>query len=197
MSLAELTPTQRELQQQHIERRLRIAASARTDRPINLKFKNGVVPEIAVDKSNKTCEYIQPIEIINETAPVILRRNWLFVSSAQHRINKTPPGFVSHIKKIVALQFGVSLEDIDDDRRSPSLVIPRHVAIYLAKTLTLHSYPEIGRKFGHRNHATIWHAADKMPIRMKADAILCQAVAELQDRFEREISEWRLESQKP
>jgi chromosomal replication initiator protein len=47
-------------------------------------------------------------------------------------------------------------------RRSRSIARPRQIAMYLAKNLTTSSYPEIGRKFGGRDHTTIMHAVKKI-----------------------------------
>ncbi len=47
-------------------------------------------------------------------------------------------------------------------RRARSIARPRQIAMYLAKNLTTSSYPEIGRKFGGRDHTTIMHAVKKV-----------------------------------
>mgnify|MGYP003330593589 FL=1 len=47
-------------------------------------------------------------------------------------------------------------------RRARSIARPRQIAMYLAKNLTTSSYPEIGRKFGGRDHTTIMHAVKKI-----------------------------------
>src|SRR5581483_1850435 len=65
-----------------------------------------------------------------------------------------PPTFIS-IKAIirhVAHYYRVDPLDIVSARRTNYIVIPRHVAMYIAKTLTPHSLPEIGRRFGGRDH---------------------------------------------
>jgi chromosomal replication initiator protein len=47
-------------------------------------------------------------------------------------------------------------------RRTANVVRPRQIAMYLAKTLTLRSLPEIGRRFGGRDHTTVLHAVRKI-----------------------------------
>ena len=52
--------------------------------------------------------------------------------------------------------------DMFSARRARSIARPRQIAMYLAKNLTTSSYPEIGRKFGGRDHTTIMHAVKKI-----------------------------------
>jgi len=69
---------------------------------------------------------------------------------------------VDEIQKAVATHFGVTTTDICSKRRTQSVVRPRHVAMYLAKVLTTRSLPDIGRRFGGRDHSTVIHAVNKM-----------------------------------
>ncbi len=52
--------------------------------------------------------------------------------------------------------------DILSSRRTATVVKPRQVAMYLSKALTLRSLPEIGRRFGGRDHTTVLHAVRKI-----------------------------------
>jgi len=63
---------------------------------------------------------------------------------------------------VVARQYNVSRSDLLSSRRTANVVRPRQVAMYLAKTLTLRSLPEIGRRFGGRDHTTVLHAVRKI-----------------------------------
>ncbi len=65
---------------------------------------------------------------------------------------------VSNIQKTVAEYFGLRLTDLLSMSRSRSLARPRQMAMALAKELTEHSLPEIGRAFGGRDHTTVLHA---------------------------------------
>ena len=69
---------------------------------------------------------------------------------------------VDEIQKAVAAHFGVTTTDICSKRRTQSVVRPRHVAMYLAKVLTTRSLPDIGRRFGGRDHSTVIHAVNKI-----------------------------------
>ena len=72
-----------------------------------------------------------------------------------------PPALVD-ILKAVAKSFNVKRYDMMSARRTADLVLPRQVFCYLAKKLTLHSLPAIGRVLGSRNHTTILYSARKM-----------------------------------
>jgi chromosomal replication initiator protein len=69
---------------------------------------------------------------------------------------------IEDIQRIVARQYNVSRADLLSSRRTANVVRPRQVAMYLAKILTLRSLPEIGRRFGGRDHTTVLHAVRKI-----------------------------------
>ena len=69
---------------------------------------------------------------------------------------------IEDIQRIVARQYNVSRSDLLSSRRTANVVRPRQVAMYLAKVLTLRSLPEIGRRFGGRDHTTVLHAVRKI-----------------------------------
>jgi chromosomal replication initiator protein len=69
---------------------------------------------------------------------------------------------IEDIQKVVARQYNVSRADLLSSRRTANVVRPRQVAMYLAKILTLRSLPEIGRRFGGRDHTTVLHAVRKI-----------------------------------
>ena len=69
---------------------------------------------------------------------------------------------IEEIQKQVASHFNVRISDMHSARRARSVARPRQVAMYLAKQLTSRSLPEIGRKFGGRDHTTVMHAVRKV-----------------------------------
>jgi len=69
---------------------------------------------------------------------------------------------IEEIQKRVAQHFNVRVSDMHSARRARSVARPRQVAMYLAKQLTSRSLPEIGRKFGGRDHTTVMHAVRKI-----------------------------------
>jgi chromosomal replication initiator protein len=69
---------------------------------------------------------------------------------------------IDEIQKKVAEHFNMRVADMSSARRSRSVARPRQVAMYLAKQLTTRSLPEIGRKFGNRDHTTVIHGVNKV-----------------------------------
>ncbi|MDP6774115.1 MAG: helix-turn-helix domain-containing protein, partial [Rhodospirillales bacterium] len=69
---------------------------------------------------------------------------------------------IDEIQKSVAAHFNIRISDMHSARRARSVARPRQVAMYLSKQLTARSLPEIGRKFGGRDHTTVMHAVRKV-----------------------------------
>jgi chromosomal replication initiator protein len=69
---------------------------------------------------------------------------------------------IEDIQRLVANHYNVTRADILSSRRTATVVRPRQIAMYLAKSLTLRSLPEIGRRFGGRDHTTVLHAVRKI-----------------------------------
>ena len=69
---------------------------------------------------------------------------------------------IEEIQKRVAEHFNIRIADMHSARRARAVARPRQVAMYLAKQLTSRSLPEIGRKFGGRDHTTVMHAVRKV-----------------------------------
>ena len=83
---------------------------------------------------------------------------------------------IDDIQKRVAEHFNVKLADMTSPRRQRVIARPRQVAMYLAKVLTVRSLPEIGRKFGGRDHTTVLHAVRTIDKLMKADTGMAEDV---------------------
>ena len=69
---------------------------------------------------------------------------------------------IEDIQKKVAEHYNIRLSDMSSARRARAVARPRQVAMYLSKQLTARSLPEIGRKFGDRDHTTVMHAVRKI-----------------------------------
>jgi chromosomal replication initiator protein len=83
---------------------------------------------------------------------------------------------VEDILRVVAKHYGVSRADLLSSRRTANVVRPRQIAMYLAKTLTLRSLPEIGRRFGGRDHTTVLHAVRKIEGLVQGDKVLAEEI---------------------
>lgn len=86
---------------------------------------------------------------------------------------------IEDILRIVSRHFGVSKGDLLSQRRHRSVVWPRQIGMYLAKQLTHRSLPEIGRRFGNRDHTTVLHAIRKIEGVIAGDAHLRDEIDEL------------------
>ncbi len=91
---------------------------------------------------------------------------------------------IEDIQRIVARQYNVSRSDLLSSRRTANVVRPRQVAMYLAKTLTLRSLPEIGRRFGGRDHTTVLHAVRKIEGLVSKDTTLSDEVESLKRQLQ-------------
>jgi chromosomal replication initiator protein len=69
---------------------------------------------------------------------------------------------IDEIQRKVADYYGLRLADLLSERRAREVARPRQIAMYLAKKLTPRSLPEIGRRFGNRDHTTVMHAVKKV-----------------------------------
>jgi len=92
---------------------------------------------------------------------------------------------IEEIQRIVALRYNVSRGDLISSRRTANVVRPRQIAMYLAKTLTLRSLPEIGRRFGGRDHTTVLHAVRKIESLVGNDGALAEEI----ETIKRELQE--------
>lgn len=69
---------------------------------------------------------------------------------------------IHRIIAAVCQRYDIDRNDLVSARRTMNVVRPRHIAMYLAKMLTLKSFPEIGRQFGGRDHTTVLFAVNKI-----------------------------------
>lgn len=77
---------------------------------------------------------------------------------------------VENIQKVVGDHFGVSVSDIKSKKREKKFVLPRQIALYIARELTEYSFPELGNEFGGRDHTTAMHSYEKVESRLKIDS---------------------------
>jgi chromosomal replication initiator protein len=66
------------------------------------------------------------------------------------------------IQKTVADHFKLKVSDLKSKKRQRALTLPRQIAMYLSRTMTKSSFPEIGTCFGGKDHTTVMHAVKKI-----------------------------------
>jgi chromosomal replication initiator protein len=116
--------------------------------------ENGRELEGAVNRLHQTWQHVRGT-LTPDIAETVIRD--LVQSGGEQRRIK-----IEDILRIVSRHFGVSKGDLLSQRRHRSVVWPRQIGMYLAKQLTARSLPEIGRRFGNRDHTTVLHAIRKI-----------------------------------
>src|SRR5246127_431233 len=86
---------------------------------------------------------------------------------------------IEAIQRAVAEQFGMKVSDLKQKNNSRNVVVPRQIAMYLAKQMTEASLPEIGRQFGGKHHTTVMHSIAKIDEQRRADKDLNRTINKL------------------
>jgi chromosomal replication initiator protein len=89
---------------------------------------------------------------------------------------------IEKIQKLVAEYFQIKVIELKSSKRLKNIVFPRQIAMYICRKLTDHSYPEIGAKFGGKDHSTIIHAIKKIDKKMEEDMYTKSLVEKLIDK---------------
>ncbi len=116
--------------------------------------ENGRELEGAVNRLHQTWQHVRGT-LTPDIAETVIR-DLVHSGGDQRRIK------IEDILRVVSRHFGVSKGDLLSQRRHRSVVWPRQIGMYLAKQLTARSLPEIGRRFGNRDHTTVLHAIRKI-----------------------------------
>jgi chromosomal replication initiator protein len=90
---------------------------------------------------------------------------------------------IEAIQRAVAEQFGMRVADLKQKNNSRNVVVPRQIAMYLAKQMTEASLPEIGRQFGNKHHTTVMHSIAKIDEHRRADKDLHRTLNKLQEQL--------------
>lgn len=158
-----LTPTQRSAVDRHAKFRANIDARA---------YKPKVIPIVCVERAQTV-----PVNVDAAFGPIIKSEEELAFGPAIHKQQPEPKyPSVKQIIRIVGAFYEMSVTDLLSARRTIVIVRPRQVAMYLSKTLTLKSLPEIGRQFGGRDHTTVLHAVRKVEDRVADDDRLADEI---------------------
>jgi chromosomal replication initiation ATPase DnaA len=107
------------------------------------------------------------------TAPVV--KPWFSIIDAEPRAP-----MVEDIKRAGARYFKLANNDLESARRVCTIAYPRHIVMYLAKTLTGKSFPDIGRRLGGRDHTTVIHGVRKIEAAIKTDWKVAYDVAHVE-----------------
>ncbi len=87
---------------------------------------------------------------------------------------------IDAVQRAVAEQFGFSVDRLKEKGNSHPIVVPRQIAMYLARELTQASFPQLGRHFGGKHHTTVMHSIRKIEEQRHADVDLAAVLAKLE-----------------
>ena len=88
---------------------------------------------------------------------------------------------IEAIQRTVAEQFGMRVPELKQKNNSRQIVVPRQIAMYLAKQMTEASLPEIGRQFGGKHHTTVMHSIAKIDEQRRQDKDLNRTINKLME----------------
>jgi chromosomal replication initiator protein len=88
---------------------------------------------------------------------------------------------IEAIQRAVAEQFGMRVAELKQKNNSRAVVVPRQIAMFLAKQMTEASLPEIGRQFGGKHHTTVMHSIAKIDEQRRTDKNLNSTINKLQE----------------
>jgi len=134
----------------------------------NVRELEGALNRIIAHSELVGCDIT--IETVQELLVDLLRANDVRVS-------------IEDIQRKVAEHYNIRVSDLHSPRRSKNIARPRQVAMYLCKILTDKSLPDIGRKFGGRDHTTIIHGIRKIEELLKTDSSIREDVEILKKTF--------------
>jgi len=162
---------QMQLHNEHVQRRLRIAARAHETRPKpqTPPAEEKQEPKIAAVQNSTQPEFNSGPKLAHETEGLLEPSN---APEPELTVVARPVPWLCEINEVVRKFYGVSEMDFASARRLARLVFVRHVAMYLAKELTTRSYPAIARQMGGRDHTTILNGVRKIQGRLLTDARL-------------------------
>src|SRR5579883_1726521 len=112
------------------------------------------------------------VEITLPTAQQCLKQ---FIDTQVRKIT------IEAIQRAVAEQFGMRVAELKQKNNSRQIVVPRQIAMYLAKQMTEASLPEIGRQFGGKHHTTVMHSIGKIDEQRRTDKDLHHMINKLQE----------------
>ena len=112
------------------------------------------------------------VEITLATAQQCLKQ---FIDTQTRKIT------IEAIQRATAESFGMKISELKQKNNSRQIVVPRQIAMYLAKQMTEASLPEIGRQFGGKHHTTVMHSIAKIDEQRRNDKALNSTISKLME----------------
>ena len=174
----EIQPTDFELRLAILETKARQMAKERPGFTLNSEAAHFMAQRIATNTRELEGALTRVVTQSGDGARPVTIENlnvWLadFLRAYDRRVT------IEEIKKKVAENYALKVQDLESPNRSRSIVRPRQIAMYLARLLTPRSYPEIGRRFGNRDHTTVMHAVETIQRLTSIDPTFAEEVEQL------------------
>ena len=83
---------------------------------------------------------------------------------------------IENIQKVIADSYQITVSNLKSSSRAQKYVIPRQIALYIAKELTEYTFTELGNEFGGKDHSTVMHACNKIKDMIKTDSSFGQKI---------------------
>lgn len=151
----------------HQERLRRIAARA-------------VAPVVAPEPLPEPPKQDPGVRVINRFGRVEAIISDATIREANERIRAVRPISVATIQVKVAEARRCTRADLLSRKRTYPLSLARHIGMYLAKKLTPFGFPEVGRRFGGRDHSSVLHACQRIAAMMKEDPVFAAEVEQIE-----------------
>jgi hypothetical protein len=91
---------------------------------------------------------------------------------------------IEDIKRVIIARWNISLDELNSGARPRRIARPRQVAMYLSRKMTSRSLPDIGRRFGGRDHTTVLHACRRIEALMAERPQYAIVIAEIERQIE-------------
>lgn len=163
---------------------LKVAIIKKKIKGENISISDDVVSYIASNIGNDVRQLEGSITRLVAYSVIMCEQNITveFAMEALKDFTKKPvtdQNNIRRIQKVVANFYKISFDDIKSKKRTPSLAIPRQVAMYLCRKLTDESFERIGTEFAGKNHATVIHACNKIDNEIKSNKVLKEAIDDI------------------
>lgn len=147
-------------------------------------------PDVSLFLANASCSNVRELEgyLIRLGAYASLTSTPINLENARNvlkdiLVERNRELTVEEIIKRVGAHFNVKVSDLKSPKRLKAVVLPRQIAMYLARQMTSSSYPEIGDRFGGKDHSTIIHAIRKVEKLMEDNFQIKQTVEMLRNNL--------------
>ena len=164
---ANLTPPNYETRRAILQKKLEIMGKTIPEDIIDLIAKNSQTNVRELEGCLTTIigyADLMQVPLTLEIAQKVLQDKFSQVTSSSVTIDT--------IQKVVADHYNISISDMKSRKRNKKVVVPRQIAIYLARELCGYSYPELGNEFGGKDHTSIMHSYNKVASELKTDSLL-------------------------